>query len=30
MRNISGPEITDDLANGAEAYLEMWRRTETW
>jgi hypothetical protein len=29
MRNISGPEITDDLANGAETYLEMWHRTET-
>ncbi|MFA1538420.1 Coagulation factor 5/8 type domain-containing protein [Actinomadura monticuli] len=29
MRDISGPEIIDDLANGAETYLEMWRRAET-
>ncbi|NKZ02959.1 Coagulation factor 5/8 type domain-containing protein [Actinomadura latina] len=29
MRNISGQEVIDDLARGAEAYLEMWHRAET-
>ncbi|MFB4317678.1 Coagulation factor 5/8 type domain-containing protein [Actinomadura sp. 21ATH] len=29
MRTVGGPEIIDDLARGAEAYLQMWRRTET-
>ncbi len=28
MRSIAGPEIVDDLANGAEAYLQMWERAE--
>jgi hypothetical protein len=30
MRGISGQEVVDDLARGAEAYLQMWRRTESW
>jgi hypothetical protein len=29
MRTLAGPEITEDLARGAEAYLQMWRRAET-
>ncbi|MFC9970163.1 Coagulation factor 5/8 type domain-containing protein [Spirillospora sp. NPDC127200] len=28
MRNISGGEITADMARGAEAYLQMWGRAE--
>ena len=28
MRRIEGPEIVEDLANGAEAYLQMWERAE--
>ena len=28
MRAIAGPELTEDLARGAETYLQMWRRTE--
>nr|WP_243715974.1 dipeptidase [Actinomadura darangshiensis] len=28
MRNFGGQEIIDDMARGAEAYLEMWGRTE--
>jgi len=28
MRGIAGPAIVDDLANGAEAYLQMWERAE--
>jgi microsomal dipeptidase-like Zn-dependent dipeptidase len=26
MKNVGGPEIIDDLARGAEAYLQMWER----
>jgi microsomal dipeptidase-like Zn-dependent dipeptidase len=26
VRMIAGPQAVDDLANGAEAYLEMWQR----
>ncbi|XVQ08789.1 hypothetical protein ACQP1W_40525 [Spirillospora sp. CA-255316] len=29
MRTLAGPEITEDLARGAETYLQMWRRAET-
>jgi hypothetical protein len=28
MRVLEGPEIVNDLANGAEAYLQMWERVE--
>src|SRR5581483_2724266 len=26
VRSLGGPQIADDLLNGAEAYLEMWER----
>jgi hypothetical protein len=26
LRMIAGDQIVDDLANGAEAYLQMWER----
>jgi hypothetical protein len=29
LRIIAGPQIVTDLANGAEAYLQMWARAET-
>jgi hypothetical protein len=25
---VAGPQIVDDMASGAEAYLRMWARTE--
>ena len=28
LRKIAGHQIVDDLANGAEAYLQMWARAE--
>ena len=28
LRTIAGPQIVDDMANGAEAYLQMWARAE--
>ena len=28
LRHIAGDQIVDDLANGAEAYLQMWERAE--
>jgi microsomal dipeptidase-like Zn-dependent dipeptidase len=28
LRIIAGPQIVTDLANGAEAYLQMWQRAE--
>ncbi|QYG95559.1 Coagulation factor 5/8 type domain-containing protein [Iamia sp. SCSIO 61187] len=28
LRVIAGPQIVEDLANGAEAYLQMWARAE--
>jgi hypothetical protein len=28
LRTIAGPQIVADLANGAEAYLQMWARAE--
>ncbi|MGW5410899.1 Coagulation factor 5/8 type domain-containing protein [Actinomadura geliboluensis] len=30
MRAYGGQALVDDMACGAEAYLEMWRRAETW
>jgi hypothetical protein len=30
MRAYGGQALVDDMARGAEAYLEMWRRAETW
>jgi hypothetical protein len=27
MKNVAGQDIVNDLANGAEAYLQMWERT---
>ncbi len=26
LRRIAGPQIMTDMANGAEAYLQMWAR----
>jgi hypothetical protein len=28
LRKVAGKQIVDDMANGAEAYLQMWRRAE--
>jgi hypothetical protein len=28
LRVVAGPQIVDDMANGAEAYLRMWARAE--
>lgn len=28
LRKVAGNQIVDDMANGAEAYLQMWARTE--
>jgi microsomal dipeptidase-like Zn-dependent dipeptidase len=28
LRKVAGPAIVDDMANGAEAYLQMWARSE--
>jgi microsomal dipeptidase-like Zn-dependent dipeptidase len=28
LRMVAGPQIVNDMANGAEAYLRMWARTE--
>jgi microsomal dipeptidase-like Zn-dependent dipeptidase len=28
LRQLGGDEIVDDMANGAEAYLQMWERAE--
>jgi hypothetical protein len=28
LRNVGGPAITEDLARGAEAYLQTWERAE--
>jgi hypothetical protein len=28
LRIVAGPQIVDDMANGAEAYLRMWARAE--
>ena len=28
LRKVAGPQIVDDLANGAEAYLQMWERAD--
>ena len=28
LRKVAGPQIVDDMANGAEAYLRMWARAE--
>ncbi|HEX8741813.1 MAG TPA: hypothetical protein VF712_01650 [Thermoleophilaceae bacterium] len=28
LRGLGGPELTRDMANGAEAYLQMWERAE--
>ncbi|MEV0666389.1 Coagulation factor 5/8 type domain-containing protein [Actinomadura luteofluorescens] len=30
MRGTGGRELVEDMARGAEAYLELWRRAETW
>jgi microsomal dipeptidase-like Zn-dependent dipeptidase len=29
LRMVAGPQIVNDMANGAEAYLRMWKRAET-
>ena len=28
LRQVGGDQIVDDLANGAEAYLQLWERAE--
>ena len=28
LRKVAGSQIVDDMANGAEAYLQMWARAE--
>ncbi len=28
LRQVGGDQIVDDIANGAEAYLQLWERTE--
>jgi hypothetical protein len=28
LRRVAGRAILEDMANGAEAYLEMWERAE--
>ena len=28
LRQVAGSQIVDDMANGAEAYLQMWARAE--
>ena len=28
VRNVGGPEVAQDLLNGAEAYLQMWERAD--
>jgi microsomal dipeptidase-like Zn-dependent dipeptidase len=28
LRQVGGPQIVEDLANGAEAYLQLWERAE--
>ena len=28
LRKVAGDQIVDDMANGAEAYLQMWERAE--
>ena len=28
MRRVAGRAIVEDMANGAEAYLQMWERAE--
>ena len=28
LRKVAGPQIVEDLANGAEAYLQLWERAE--
>jgi hypothetical protein len=28
LRLVAGPQIVDDMANGAEAYLQLWARAE--
>ncbi len=28
LRMVAGPQIVNDMANGAEAYLRMWARAE--
>jgi hypothetical protein len=30
LRQVGGPQIVDDLANGAEAYLQMWERADAF
>ncbi|MBJ7471519.1 MAG: membrane dipeptidase, partial [Solirubrobacteraceae bacterium] len=30
MRGLAGDQIVDDMANGAEAYLQLWERAEAW
>ena len=30
LRTIAGQQIVDDMAQGAEAYLQMWQRAEAF
>ena len=29
LRKVAGPQVVADMANGAEAYLQMWARADT-
>jgi hypothetical protein len=29
IRKVGGQQVVDDMANGAEAYLEMWARAKS-
>jgi hypothetical protein len=28
LRKVAGDQIVDDMANGAEAYLQLWARAQ--
>ena len=30
LRQLAGDQIVDDLAGGAEAYLQLWERARAW
>lgn len=30
LRQLAGGQVVDDLANGAEAYLQLWERARAW
>jgi hypothetical protein len=30
LRTVGGPQLVDDMANGAEYYLQLWQRSRGW